>query len=156
MTAGLLLLAAASSLLPISAVAPRTPLRNTSSETALSVFREPAADRCTWLRIDPVQGRRELVAEFPLGCDGVSAAWSPDGTQGLVEFPGEWEPGVGVLRHAWLADLTTRPATLRPLPLPQAGMLDALAFDTDGFPLALFLDSPSDPTLFYARALTFV
>lgn len=152
MTLGFLLLAAASSLLPVSVIAPRTP----SSETALSLFREPGPDRCTWLRVDPVQGRRELVAEFPLGCDGVSAAWSPDGTQGLVEFPGEWEPGTGVLRHAWLADLTTRPASLRSLPLPKGGMLDALAFDTEGFPVALFLDSPADPgALRDARSLSF-
>lgn len=147
------LLAAAVSLLPVSVVS-RT-ARVASSETALSVFREPAPDRCTWLRVDPLQGRRERIAEFPLPCDGLSASWSPDAHRAIVEFPGEWAPGTGRVRHAWMVDLTTQPATVAELPLPRAGMLDVLAFDLDGFPVALFLDSPTDPRFLDARFLTF-
>lgn len=147
----LLAAAAATSLLPVSVVV-RAPA---SSQTALSVFRESAPDRCTWLRVDPVQGRRERIAEFPLACEGLSASWNPDATRAIVEFPGEWEPGAGRTRHAWLVDVTTRPATLAELPLPQAGMLDVLAFDTAGFPIALYLDFPTDPILRGARSLTF-
>lgn len=151
-TLAVLAAAAAASLLPVS---PSRPARVVSSETALSVFREPAPDRCTWLRVDPVQGRRELITEFPLGCEGLSASWSPDGARAIVEFPGEWEPGTGRTRHAWIVDLTVRPAAIEGLPLPTAGMLDVLAFDTDGAPLALFIDSPADPAKMDARVITF-
>lgn len=133
--------------------APRFPAP--TSDTALSVFLEPAPDRCTWLRVDPAQGRRELVTELPLGCAGVSASWSPDGKRAIVEFPGEWESGIGRTRHAWIADLEKLPAVVEPLPLPQAGVLDAIGFDLDGAPLALFLDSPSDATLRESHRLVY-
>lgn len=156
MTASLALFAAAaaaSSLLPASVV--RHAGRSVQSDTALSVFREPSPDHCTWMRVDPVQGRRDLIAEFPRSCEGLSAAWSPDDTQALVEFPGEWEPGSGRARHAWLVDLTAQPPALTELTLPRAGMLDVLAFDESGDPLALFVDSPTDAAMLNARALTF-
>lgn len=138
---------------PIASAASRVPAA--PSDTALSVFLEPVPGHCTWLRIDPVQARRERIAEFPLGCTGVSAAWSPDRTRAIVEFPGEWEPEKGRLRHAWIVELASLPATMRPLSLPRAGMLDAIGFDEDGAPLAIFLDSPADPALRDDRTLTY-
>ena len=120
----LLAAAAATSLLPVSVVM-RAPA---SSQTALSVFRESAPDRCTWLRVDPVQGRRERISEFPLACEGLSASWNPDATRAewvlwlgaVYEYAREFfwfsisnatsrRPFRHRYRHAWYAVLLLKP-----------------------------------------------
>lgn len=110
---------------------------------ALSLFESFDPGRCTWLRVDPVRGTRELLAEFPLDCTGVAVAWSPDASEAIVDFPGGWEDGAGHRHYAFLVDLADRRgvAASKPLEMPAgAGILDQLAFDTEGYPIAIYLD----------------
>ena len=142
------------STVPIDASAGRK-TKSFVSETTVSLFEAPRPGHCTWLRLDPVQGRRDVIAEFELPCTGAGVAWSPDGTQAIVDFPGGWTDREGHRRHAWIVDLPARGTpSMEPLTIPNAGLLDLLAFDADGAPIALFLES-TDRTPAVADELVF-
>lgn len=115
-------------------------------EPRLSLFESSRPGTCTWLRVDPVRGLRTVVAEFAHDCAGVAVAWSPDASEAIVDFAGDWDVRDGHRHFAFRVDLTGRGAgTPLPLALPAGtGILDQLAFDTDGSPVAIFLE-PLDP-----------
>ena len=139
---------------PVAAL-PLTRSGDLSTETSLSVFLQPAPERCVWMRVDPVQGRRELVAELPHACTGVSVAWRPDRREAVVEFPGRWEADAGRRRHVYTVSLDALPGRVTPLPLPDAGQLDLIAYDTDGRLVALFLEGWDHTSARIATTLTF-
>ena len=112
------------------------------SDATLSLF-EGVSGFCRWVRLDPIAARREVIAEFAEDCSGVSASWSPDGTEAIVDFPGEWTAERGRERRVFRIDLATNAVT--PLALPDAGDVDTVAFGADGVPVAITLQTPAVP-----------
>jgi len=55
------------------------------TESTLSLL-EPQEGRCQWVRLDPGEGKRAVVASFDGDCKGARVAWSADGKKGLVWF----------------------------------------------------------------------
>ena len=68
------------------AVDPRAAVPLTDS--TLSVL-EPKDARCEWLRIDPVAGKKTVIASFAGTCTGAIVAFSHDQSKALVRFDPE-------------------------------------------------------------------
>jgi len=129
-------------------------------KVTLSVL-EPSGGTCEWRRVEP--GRNaDVVAKFGGDCVGGRVAWSPNGSQALVWFDPALSSGTILLagnRPDAAPPTAAAPATILPrlwliallsgqqrsLPVPPIGVLKASAFDPQGRPMALTMQTVSVP-----------
>ncbi|HVO31507.1 MAG TPA: hypothetical protein VMV18_12255 [bacterium] len=121
------------------------------SDTTLSVF-DTEDLLCHWRRLDPVSGRKEDVAGIEGPCSGVRAAWSPDGTKGIVWLdPLEegWRGTAAINGDAGqggdrMWTVTFDEGKFAALARPPAGELMELGFDGQGRAIAITSEEISD------------
>lgn len=130
-----------------------------TAPSTLSLF-EPAGEGCEWRQLDPVAGKRVVLARFPGTCVGARLAWTPDGSRALVWFDPQHVQSAGYSSQLSskpgyadeVADakaspraflVSTRRQQVEPMPFPAVpGLtLQELGLDETGAVLAL-LEQP--------------
>ena len=115
----------------------------------------PHGMKCQWIRFDPLANDRRIIAELDVPCVGGATTWSYSGRRGLVWFDymkaegatgfvrgipdgfvkPEVTPPVGLAPRLFVIEIGK--AASMPLPVPPAGTIARLGFDTKDRVVAL-------------------